>query len=440
MIDYQTLLRTPKILKAGAMLFAGLLFFCFACGCPDEKETHFCSGEQCDDVGWCSPHVYTCCVEPGGSCCNFGYTETSSLSQVSVPDLTNSNLDGIVDFGRTSVIVTTSDGDSFSTNLAGRMAVVVVGECEAVVESEPDGPVGSHRCRINVLLLELSGLEERLLTAERREVTALSLRNADAWDGYLYTPSGDILMGTDAQLAMEATVDGKRYAALLPLAEPLEFRGRLVETARYTESGYEWSNRISIHGSFANGDIKAALLTATIWAGDCTPSVVATARCGLSGIDPAPTLYLEAHPHQLGGLQNQDLCAAMYRSEWPCYSCVDSDGERRFSCIEKGLPDMSAEGFAERFRYEWRNGFGDVIGSKQTEEFQDPQTPVYPVTLTITNEWGKSVSAVLPLPQNGQYCPKNKVVYYPELVRQWTDKYGVREEAIEYGKQYIPEE
>ena len=348
----------------------------FPCGPDQVRET--CTG---------GGYITYCCKNKNDptSCCliDKGYAK---LSQVPRPDLSYTNLDGLVDFGRSKLkIDIASDGDYLETNLKGRVAIVG-GIC-------PQQGV-QNQCPLQVVLAELRPIKNNLTTAKGRTVTGLFVRNANTWKGKILS-DGTIDIDSTSKLAFEAFVEEKD--AFVIANSSGELKGSLYYNAsRLTETGPRKNNLIEISGEFIKEDIKVSL-TISIWATNCESVVEPTAQCrsniesGLPGY-----VYFDSNFKMLGNLQaSQDLCDALLASKYEVV--CDSGGTVEFptfSCNKQPLPPPSNKvEVAKLLKFQWKNAKGTVLSDQYS--FYLDRMPVFPVTLTVENKWGKIVSATL---------------------------------------------
>jgi hypothetical protein len=355
---------------AGAILFAALAAFSLS-GCGPAC-TPACSLVDC----W--PDGYKCCC-PGEPCC-MG-TKYSRLSQVPRPDLSYSSLDGLVDYGKTTLKVKTSDGDYIETELKGRVAITE-GIC-----SEPP-------CPLNVLLLELTPIQDQFTSAQGKSISGVFVRNANTWTGTRLN-DGTITMDSTNKLGMEATIDGQWQASFLnPNAW---FKGFIYyNESRLTDTGPRVNNLIEITGNFADENVNV-LLAFSIWATDCRPVIQPSGQCrpniesGLPGY-----VHFDSDFSMLGNMQSsQDLCDALLAPKYEDVCTSGGDAEfPTFSCKTQPLPSSNNKvEVAKLLKFYWKDANGKVFSDKYTADLD--RMPVFPVSLTVENKWGKTVSATL---------------------------------------------
>ena len=336
-----------------------------------------CNIPPCEWVD-CWPDPYECCC-PGEPCClryHYGY-----LSEIPKPDLTNCSLDGLVDYGQTSLKVKSSDGDHFETKLKGRVAIT-------------GGICPGDQCSMGVILLELSPLQDQIKSAKGKTISGLYVRNANPWQGMRLNDSS-ITMDSDNRLALQATVDGKTQGAVLnPNAW---FKGTFsYNVSRLKGTGSAKNNLIKISGNFADDNFNVTL-EFSIWATDCRPTVTPYVQCR-----PNIESGLPGHVHfdsEFDLLQNmqhsQDLCAALLADKYEevCKSSGDIEFPT-FSCQSDTLPStLSKAEKAKHLDFTWKDGKGKVFS--KTYSLDLDRMPVFPVTLTVENKWGRTVSATI---------------------------------------------
>lgn len=343
------------------------------------------SGSSCDPPRqWveCRFGEVKCCLPEEPCCLPLGGSRYSQLAQVSKPDLTHTNLDGLVDFGQTKLRVEIpSANDYFETNLKGRVALTG-GIC-------PQPP-----CPLQVVLAELRPLQDPLTSAKGRSVSDVFVRNANPWNGRRLSDAS-IDMDAGAKLAIEAVVDGEYHGTIVNLGN--EFKGALYpNVTRQTDAGPRVNNRMAISGQFVDEDLKVTL-TLSLWATDCQPVVKPIVECrpniesGLPGY-----VHFDSDFLMLGNLQSsQDLCDALLV---PDYEDVCTSGGSAefptFTCQQQPLPAPSNKAeVAKLLKFYWKDANGTLFSTQYTTDRD--QLPVFPVHLTVENKWGKSVSATV---------------------------------------------
>jgi len=343
----------------------------FPCGPDEERVWCKCPGQiapSCKPIGGPSP-CSTC-------------EDRRRLSQLTEPDLSYTNLDGLVDFGQSTLAIELpSEGDFLETKLKGRVAI------KGGVCSQP-------QCPLEVALAELSPLQDHMMTQKGRSVSDVFVRNANSWNGTRLA-DGTINIDANSKLAIEATVDGEDKAAVM--ASNDNFHGALYYNVwRMTEDGPRQNNRISISGSFGDEDVILSL-TISIWATDCSPKVKLFAECRPNIESGRPGYaHLNSNFEMLGNLQSsQDLCDALKapNPEIRCRSGEDREFST-FTCNKDPLPLMNnvAE-IARLLEFSWKDARGTVISNEYTDNLD--RLPIFPVSLTVENKWGKSVSSRL---------------------------------------------
>ena len=377
--------KARRILQAALVLL--MLILSFACGnpCPTDTDFHWCTYPPPTPVG--KPDY--CCVPKGqtnsanSNCCPGGQL-VQQLSEMPRPDLSYTNLDGLVDFGTTVLRVDApDDGDSLVTNLKGRVAIV-------------GGVCAEAQCPLQVVLIELQPIKANFTSAKGRSVSKVFVRNANIWTGTRLS-DGEISMDSNSKLALEAIIDGKKIAGVLNPTSWL--KGTLLyNQTRLTATGYSLNNRIDISGSFTdeNNDINVTLKI-VIWATNCEPVIHPSAQCML-GIDTAGPGYVhfDSDFSMLGNWQSsQDLCDALAAPD-PVRVCT-AGGSTEFSTFTcKMLPEPSPSNKAEiakLLKFRWQDANGTVFSNQYSVNVQ--QMPMFPVTLVVENKWGKVVSDTL---------------------------------------------
>ncbi len=323
---------------------------------------------------------------------------TLKLSQVPKPDLSYTTLDGLVDFGTTKLKVEVpAEGDSFETKLKGRVAMT-------------GGICAEPQCTMRILLFELTSVQENLTTAKGKSVLDLFARNANIWTGARMS-DGTIIMDATNKLSLEATIDGKKQAAVLnPNAW---FKGALYyNVTRMTSTGPKVNNRIAITGNFFDNNIKA-YLTISIWATNCEPVIQPSIEC-MPDIEPGfpGHVLLTSAFERLGNMQSsQDLCDALMAPD-PVPACTagGSDEFPTFTCKTQAQPPATTPAeIAKQLKFRWIDATGYVFSESV---FSDKYMktlhwmPVFPIKLTVENKWGKIATAeIVKAPQDGN-CPK----------------------------------
>lgn len=332
-----------------------------------------------------------CCLDHGGIAVN--------LSQLSIPDISYTTLDGFVDFGKTKLTVTIpADGDEVMTELKGRVAI-------------SGGVCPDPQCPLQVMLVELRSFQDNFKTHNGKTVSGVFVRNANTWTGTRLS-DGTILMDATNKLALEATIDGQKQTAVLnPNAW---FTGTLKYNAsRWTDTGQLRNNKIEIDGKFADENVKASL-DITIWATDCRPVILPSVQCrpdieiGFPGY-----VHFDSDFSMLENLQNsQDLCDALLSPYEDICTSGGSDEFPGFSCNKQPLPSSNDKvEVAKLLKFSWKDANGIVFSNQYATELD--QMPAFPVTLTVENKWGRSVSAQLVAPESYAYCPENAPPFEP---------------------------
>ena len=303
------------------------------------------------------------------------------LSQLPRPDTSYANLDGLVDFGLSSLYVEIpSDGDHFRTKLKGRVAIA-------------GGVCRQPPCPLQVVLAELRPIQDHLFTAKGRSVSDVFLRNANTWTGRRLN-DGSIVMDPNSRLAIEYTVDGEYQAKVLDIAG--DFRGSLEYNAQRLTVGYVVNNKISINGQFADASVRVQP-DIVIWATDCEPVVKPSATCAFPIDYGGPYgVRFDSSFSMLGNLQNsQDLCDALLAPEYEDVCSAYSGPEfPSFTCNKQPVPDpLNVNEVAKSLKFSWKDANG-IIFSNQYAPYLD-RMPVFPVSLTVKNKWGRTVSAIL---------------------------------------------
>ena len=374
-----------------SVLVPVLVHGCAECE-PDQEEV-FCYKyivESLPDGRIIQRHVVIPACEPPG--CHPGYTTIKRLSQIPRPDLSYTNLDGVVDFGVTTLLVEADDGDVLETKLMGRVAIA-----DALCPSDSPTP-----CLLNLVLVELEPVDKTLTTSQGRTVTDVFARNANLWTG-TRLPDGSIDMDSSNELALEATIKGEKRARVLNVNA--FFEGKLeYNVPRLTNTGPRTDNRIDIVGNFADDDFTATL-SIRIWLTDCRPGVEPSVKCvSIEPETPVAGRYLRFSStyRNLGNMQaSQDLCdALLYKTKDRC----EAGGSLEFptfTCKEEPLPTDPVE-VAKMLKFTWRDAKGRVLGNQH--QFYLGYMPPFPVTLTVENKWGKQETSVIYKKPEGA-CP-----------------------------------
>lgn len=359
--------RIASILCIFAVLVIGAFMNIASNGCPEGGRWVLCR----DGV------ARHCCNEP---CCpsevnDFYY----NLSDLPAPDLRYTNLDGLVDFRTTTLEVRTSDGDLINTKLKGRVSI--------------KGGVCSGECGLELLYLDLESVEKNITTVKGRKVSKLFVRNLNSWQGIKKTNSS-ILVNENSKLGIEAIVDGKKNISEMNVSTLIE--GRIdYNVLRSTGNETVPTNKITIVGNFSGSD-AAAILTINIWATDCETIIrpVVECRYGIDRNDPA-YVHFYANFSMLANLQSsQDICDALLESEYQniCSSGAGNEIIPSFACKKKELPPENNEiEMAKELKFTWKDGEGKTLSNQYI--FNQYYVPVYPVSLTVENKWGKTTSA-----------------------------------------------
>lgn len=328
-----------------------------------------------------------CCDEnkSGDECCKAEDIESKRLyiSQLPNPDLRYTDLDGLVDFRTTKIVVDLPDGDRLETYLKGRVALT-----GGVCQQPP--------CKIQVDFVELRQFKENLSTQENRTVKETLVRNTNIWKGKRLA-DGTIKIDPGARLGIESKIDGKYRTAIVD-AKP-NFTGKLFYNVwRTTDFGAVQNNRITITGNMADENIKVEL-TINIWATNCEPVVTPKVTCfAIDQGDPA-TLRFDSDFAMLANLKkSQDLCDAMLTADYD-KKCKSTGGpeSRKFTCQQRTLPPPANKlQTANHLKFEWKDANGKVLSNKFA--FNLSWMPKFPVTLSVENEWGKKVATKLNSP------------------------------------------
>jgi hypothetical protein len=303
-------------------------------------------------------------------------------------------LDGLVDFGTTTITVDFPDGDQLKTYLKGRVAI------SGGVCSQPS-------CKLQVDFVELKQLNENLSTKNGRAVNATLVRNTNIWKGKRLN-DGTIKLDPGATLGIESKIEGIIRTAIVD-AKPT-FVGKIFyNVSRNTDFGLVENNRITITGNMANEDIKVDI-TISIWATNCEPVVTPKVTCfAIDQGDPA-TLRFDADFAMLENLKkSQDLCDAALTSEYD-KKCKSTGGAefRKFTCQQRTLPPPTNKlQTANHLKFLWKDASGKVLSNKFA--FNLGWMPKFPVTLSVENEWGKKVSSII---ANPPICT-GKMTYAP---------------------------
>jgi hypothetical protein len=320
------------------------------------------------------------------------------LSQLPTPELSYAGLDGLVDFGTSILRVEVpSEGDYFETRLKGRIAISG-GICTAT----------QKECPLQVLFVELKPALDPLplQTAKKKSVSGVLVRNVNTWTGRRQMNDGAIVMDTTNRLGLQGTLDGTEYAAVL---DPTPwFKGSMHYNAiRLTASGPRTNNLIKIFGKFSSGDIQATL-TINIWATRCQPVIHPSAQC-LPDIEAGfpGRLELTSTYERLESMQSsQDLCDTLMVSDPTTVCTAGGDAEfPTFTCKKQPLPPAATPAeVASQLEFRWRDATGYELGDAPAETLQ--WMPVFPVTLTVENKWGRRVDAQVMQASQSATCPK----------------------------------
>jgi hypothetical protein len=80
-----------------------------------------------------------------------------------------------------------------------------------------------------------------------------------------------------------------------------------------------------------------------------------------------------------------------------------------FSCPEAPLPSPSdIAAVDQRLTFRWVDAAGKVISQEKTPQFDI--MPTFPISLIVVNQWGQSVTSVIPNAPQGAHCPPYKML------------------------------
>jgi hypothetical protein len=338
-------------------------------------------------LDWCGGGYY-CCSPAGGSTCCLG-PYYSSLTEIPSPDLTYATLEGPVDFGTSWLKVNIpEEGDSLIVPVKGKIAMM-------------GGVCSSHLdCNLEVVLLELTPLDKAYTTSKGHTVKDMFVRNVNTWKGVRLANTNLIAMDLQNQLALEATVDGDEHGRVLnPNAH---FEGQLFYAsvrAKGGGMGLVQNNKLMITGEFTDGTVYAEFAV-NMWLADCQPTVTADVACTpnieTDCLECYDSLVFSSEFTLLGNLQSdQDLCEAMLAADPHTVCWAEETGEdvtpTTFHCATETLPPASNKvETAKHLDFRWVDAHGFLMSDQY--EFVIDYSPAFPVDLTVTNKWGRTVS------------------------------------------------
>ena len=354
------------------------------CPCPEvgpgggqQRSVELCSDEN--EPNPCQN--YTRLVRA----CSFAQSPLTFNSSSSLLQYTT--IDGMVDSGTSELTVQIpADDDAFETKLEGRVAIV------------GGGCYPGQQCNIQLALAQLAPPAPVLYTHKSRKISEVAVGNLQTWNG-LKRADDSIEFEPASELVIAARTEAQpRLAVFKPAAN---IQGRMYwKTTRLKGSGLGGAdnNLLRIWGDFANGYARAHL-EISIWTTDCRPVITPTPACGAT-IDPftPATLSLGADAKLLGNLQaSLDLCEATLAAD-PAQVCTAGkiDEFPTFHCITPPLPPPDSPEYDKLLTFRWEDAAGVVLG--ETRNVTLESLPLFPVRLTVTNKWGRTVTSSIASP------------------------------------------
>jgi hypothetical protein len=358
--------------------------------CPTDNEIRWCPDPDHQDGGYTK-----CCpiTDPPTPCeCDPAVDSAALMSLKSwpKPDLALTTLEGPVDHGLSTLRVA-AGGDSFEVHVTGKVAI------RGGICPDPNKP-----CPLEVLLLELEPVDQPFTSQGGRSVDDLVARNTNSWTG-TKQPGGHIDLDATARLAVQARIVGEGAGGRITHPGSY-FTGRfLTNQLRDTGGAVVTNNRIDIKGDFTDSDANISF-EISFWLTNCEPWVAPKAECrpGIETSDPGSVHLLSS----FGLLQNlqasADLCEAMKAGN-PADVCQagqtgDDILSTYFGCQKPELPDESnLVEIAKRLTFRWSDGGNRTLATSYETVLHT--TPPTPLTLSVTNEWGRTVSGRIPMLQ-----------------------------------------
>ena len=403
-----------EIVGAQKKLILGLLLFTsclLITGCPDPPNpiqgcnTYGITGGCCEGgMTFMLPNIYTVCADnpneaisvgsaviayrnkcsacavsqtlyredfcelkedPNDQCKALGNKQSALMAYKSA----YSTFDGVIDKYKSWISFTNlDDNDSTVVNIEGNVSITG-GNC-----------LGGN-CPFEITWASVKASSDFLLSGKSvKEVEAL---NHGIWSGYKY-PDDTFKINSPSYLSISGKIDGK-YNSIKGQCET-HVSGKFAIVNRKKGLKSEPTNSLIIDGSFVENNILTKLHIHT-WLADCKPEITATVSC-VTGIDYEPRgIKLEAiNGKMLANVGQKDLCNAFKLGSGSTTSkCgISSDPEfESYDCF-KGPENTSG-----KLEYQWKDGNGNSIGD--TSEVELPKCPIFPIGLTVKNEWGHVV-------------------------------------------------
>lgn len=397
-----------KRLIQGLLLFLSCLIFAACPGPPDPIQgcdTYGITGGCCEGgMTLMLPNAYTVCADSVTEAVSVGaeviaYRNKCSACAVSATLLSKnfcelkedpadqckalgnkqsalmaykspySTFDGVIDKYKSWVSFTNlQDNDSAVVNIEGEVSITG-GNC-----------LGGN-CLFEITYASIKASTDFSLSG--KPVTGVKALNHGIWSGHKYADD-TFKIDAPSYLSIGGKIDGK-YNSIKAQCET-HVNGMFAIVNRKKGLQSEPTNSLIINGSFVENNILTKMHIHA-WMADCKPQVNAIISC-VTGIDYEPIgIKLEAiNGKMLANVGQKDLCNAFkLGSSYTTSKCdISTDPEfESYDCF-KGPENTSG-----KLEYHWKDGSGNSIGD--TSEVQLPNCPLFPIGLTVKNEWGHVV-------------------------------------------------
>lgn len=314
---------------------------------------------------------------------------TKSLSGPMCGEPAYANNEGVVDFGRSYLELSIpSNGDSAKVPVKGKVSIVGA-NCP------------TEKCSMDVWNAEFQPKDDDFTTAKGSSVKGLALYNLGIWEGDKLADE-TLDLGTN-QAALKAEFDGSdKYYELTPKSH---ISGEIVyKTVRLKNGTSDMDNNaLIIEGQFTSSEVNVKLYI-HVWLVDCQPSVSATASCS-PGIESNDCAYgnLFSSSALISNMDSADICSALQVEDYTTVCTAGSGEFAPFYCNEDtSLSGLTPTQQANRMDFLWADADDDAISYSTSETLY--AMPEFPVSLTVTNEFGREATTSIETAPSGG-CP-----------------------------------
>jgi hypothetical protein len=347
--------------------------------------------------------VQTCAVDErfvtqkDAKACSFGLSQALSARP---PDATQ---EGPVDFGLSSMELFSSDNNDRATvPIQGKLAMI-------------GGNCPGQQCDFQIGYARLVPKDGPFTSEKGTRMSDVLAINQGVWTGTKFA-DGTIQMSPNSSLALSGSFDDEQKLFVFDSSSYIQGKIKTLYRTKVSGGGTQ-ENALVIDTDFRNGPLQVKLHL-HYWLTNCQPWVTANASCVTDPDSVAHLLRLDSDFGLLGNMLSQDLCNAMAAADTTtvCSSTVSDDNEfTAFSCAEQS--NLNAADYWERAKhlnFVWRDHLGGILGTQPILNLK--AMPWFPVTLSIENEWGRSVSSTVDKVPLGEYCPEPGRPYTKPMV------------------------